>query len=120
MRKSFGRTPRHCEHDVHRNAQCLGAVDMCKRRRIRDDGVCDERLSGERVRIEATFPAAIDHLFDHLALLADIAALHGFHCRDEAWVSDHVLRDSQSEVESTTGNECLLTDIKSAGSPPMG
>lgn len=52
MREVSRVTPRHGEHQMDGYSQSLRAVYACKARRVGDDGVSDERISGTWIGLD--------------------------------------------------------------------
>jgi hypothetical protein len=82
--------PRHGEHEMHRHPQCLGAVHVGERGRIRNDGVGHKRRSRDAVGLNARLPEAVEHAGDHCTLVLDVAGAQALHARDQPRVLDHV------------------------------
>ena len=89
------------------DTKLLCAMDVRKTGRIRNDGVCDERLglgvemiilavwfrSSAISRLDARSPAAIYNLIDAIPASANIAAFQRVQVGDESWVLDHVCHE---------------------------
>jgi hypothetical protein len=59
--------PRHREHQVQWDTESLRAMDMRKTRWIRNDRICNKRLSCELIRLNARAPALVQHFVNHFA-----------------------------------------------------
>lgn len=90
MAEVFSTRPRHSEHEMHGYTKGLSTVDMRKARRVRDDSLSNEVLSGDGIRLDARHPAPGEHFCYHSALLLDVAVAETLHAREETWVLDHV------------------------------
>jgi hypothetical protein len=74
VRKLPGGTPWHGEHDMQRHSKSLGAMDMGKTGGVGNDCVCNKRSLGNGVWFEARPPAPMQHIRNHLPLLADLTS----------------------------------------------
>jgi hypothetical protein len=90
MGDSSRAAPRHSKHKVQRYAQCLRAVDVSKAWWISNNSICNERFLRMRIMLNASPPASLEQLQDHVAFSLNIALVQTLHTWNEPWILYHV------------------------------
>lgn len=122
MRKGTGWAPRHSKDHVQRDAQLLGAMDMGHGRRIGNDSVGDEEISGFRhigssdafshsiPGLDAAAPGTVDDVPHLLSSSSHVASTNTLSRRKQARVAHHVGHQGAWITSNAEELDALLFD----------
>lgn len=87
-------------------------MNVCKARRVGNDGVSDERELGHWVRQDTRVPKAVQHVGDHSTLTANLSLYDGLEGWHQTGILDHIRHQGgRVSADRVEFQACLLHEV---------